>query len=205
MQGPVTYIVAQGADIWLGDGRNQRILKLDPTANLFTIWQLTGGAFPKGMAMEANGNLWWADEGLSRLGRLEPGINRLTAYPLPVGTQPEMIALSQGKAWYTELVSRTVGVLDPAVAAGSSSTLVKTTAPVTPACSNLGAGTSSSVSSSTQAWPGRRMPIPNSSTAAAGQCIRCLRSRTHGALPPAVKKRGLWIKAAKSWRTCLYP
>jgi streptogramin lyase len=152
--GASTYMVAQGADIWLSDGTNQRILKLDPTANLFTIWELSGGAFPKGMAIEANGNLWWADEGLSRLGRLEPGINRLTAYPLPVGTTPEMIAFSQGKAWYTELVSRTVGMLDPAVAAGSSSTLVRTTAPVTPACSNLGAGTGSSVSSSKQAMVG---------------------------------------------------
>jgi streptogramin lyase len=135
----------------MGDGWNNRILKLDPSANLFTIWQLTSGAFPRGISSDANGNLWWADEGLSMLARLEPGIDRMTAYPLPVGTTPEMIAFSQGKVWYTETVSGTVGVLDPAVATGSSSTLVKTTAPVTPVCSNLGAGTSSSVSSSTHA------------------------------------------------------
>jgi streptogramin lyase len=78
----------------------------------------------------------------------------MTAYTLPVGTQPEMITLSQGKVWYTEYVSGTVGMLDPAKASGAASTLVKTTVPVTPGCSNLGAGTSSAVATSTAtlAW-----------------------------------------------------
>jgi streptogramin lyase len=62
-----------------------------------------------------------------------------------------MITLSEGKVWYTEIVSATVGVLDPAVASGISSTLVKTTAPVTPDCSNVGAGTTSTIATSTAA------------------------------------------------------
>jgi streptogramin lyase len=150
--GASNYILAQGADIWLGDWLNRRLLKLDPSADLFTIWQLTDVASPMGMAMEANGNLWWADEQLSILARLEPGSDRMTAYALPVGAQTEMVALSGGKVWYTEYVKGTVGMLDPAVATGVSATLVKTTAPVTPTCSIVGAGTSSSVPSSTRTW-----------------------------------------------------
>jgi virginiamycin B lyase len=147
--GASSYILAQGGDIWLGDGQNHRILKLDPSANLFTIWQLAGGAHPQGLALEANGNLWWADENLPVLAQLQPGVGRMTAYTLPVGTQPEMIALSQGRVWYTEIFSGSVGMLNPAAATGASSTPVKTTAAVTPACSNVGAGTSTPVLSST--------------------------------------------------------
>ncbi len=147
--GASAYILAQGADIWLGDTWNNRILKLDSGSGIFTLWQLDAFAIPKGMALEANGNLWWADENQPRLGRLEPVISRMTVYTLPVGTQPEMIALSQGKVWYTEDVSGTVGVLDPAAASGSSSTLVKSTAPVTPTCTNLGSGLSATVTIST--------------------------------------------------------
>jgi streptogramin lyase len=149
--GAGAYIQAQGADIWLGDTANNRILKLDSGSAVFTLWQLEGGAIPKGLALEAGGNLWWADESQPLLARLEPGISRMTAYALPAGTQPEMIALSQGKVWYTQNVSGMVGVLDPAKASGTSSTLVKTTAPVTPGCSNLGAGTNSTIATSTAA------------------------------------------------------
>jgi streptogramin lyase len=145
------YIVTQGADIWLGDWPNQRILRLNPTTNLFTIWPLTGAAFPIGLAMDASGSLWWADANLPVLARLQPDISRMTVYTLPVGSQTEMIALSQGRVWYTETGSGTAGMLDPGVASGTSSTLVKTTVPVTPKCSNVGAGTSASVSSSTRA------------------------------------------------------
>jgi streptogramin lyase len=144
------YIVADGGDLWLADWSNDRILRLQPAAGVFTRWQLMGDAYPQGLALQANGNLWWADEDLQMLARLEPGSDRLTAYTLPAGTTPEMIALSGGKVWYTESMSGTVGVLDPTSASGATSALVRTTTPVTPVCTNLGAGTSANVTISTR-------------------------------------------------------
>jgi len=54
-----------------------------------------------------------------------------------------MIALDRGKVWYTSSISGTVGMLEPAVATGTSSDVAVTTAPVTPDCRNLGAGITS--------------------------------------------------------------
>jgi streptogramin lyase len=140
-------IAAQAGNIWLGDGQQNRILNLDPASNLFTLWQLAAGAFPRGLTHDGSGDLWWADENLGALARLEPGLDRLTAYTLPDGTSPKMIAPSSGKVWYTSSVSGTVGVLDPTKANGTSSTLITTTMPVTPTptCNDLGLGISSTL------------------------------------------------------------
>jgi streptogramin lyase len=66
----------------------------------------------------------------------------MTAYTLPVGSTPEMITTSEGRVWYTEDTSGTIGMLDPITATGTSTTLAETTAAVTPACSIVGPGTS---------------------------------------------------------------
>ena len=188
--GGSAYILAQGANIWLGDTWNSRILKFDSGSNVFTYWQLGGSAIPKGMALEANGNLWWADENQPRLGRLEPVISRTTVYTLPIGTTPEMIALNQGKVWYTENVSRTIGMLDPAVASGLSSTPVKSTAPVSPTCTNLGSGHSATVSISTAvlAWT----PAVYTRTINSG-------GWTVYQMPPGAAPWGIAANAADTW------
>jgi streptogramin lyase len=138
-------IAAQAGNIWLGDGQQNRILNLDPASNLFTLWQLAAGAFPRGLTLDESGYLWWADENLGALARLEPGLNRLTAYTLPDGASPKMIAPNAGKVWYTSSDSGTVGVLDPTKASGTTYTLTKTTMPVTPTCNDLGPGISSTL------------------------------------------------------------
>jgi DNA-binding beta-propeller fold protein YncE len=142
--------------VWLGDWVNGRILKFDPSSDQLTWWENAGlGALPVGLAFDASDNLWWADFGLDAIVRLEPQSDLQTTYALSVGTDPTMIAIANdGLVWYTESVSGTVGSLSPAQAGGVSSTLYKATIAVTHSCSDLGAGTTSSINtqSGTAAW-----------------------------------------------------
>jgi streptogramin lyase len=138
------YIVAEGGYIWLS-----RLLRLDPTTDEFTIWALPEGAFPEGVAVDESGHVWAADSGLSRLVELQPETNQLTTYMLPAGIWPEMLVPHKGLVWYTEDYSGTVGVLDPATANGTTTTVTSTTQSVTPACDNLGPGTSAPLVTST--------------------------------------------------------
>lgn len=126
--------------LWLAAWGEQRIFRLDPQAgsNQVTFWQIAdASSFPSGAALDGQGHLWWADSGLGALARLEPDLNRMTFYSLPVGSQPRMIALQGDRIWYTEFTSKspgTVGLLDPNLASGASSTLQAFHASVTPAC-----------------------------------------------------------------------
>jgi streptogramin lyase len=144
-----SYIVSHAGGLWLGDYENWRILKLDPAADQFTQWQLPAWAEPVGLAADGSGNLWWADSGLGALARLEPAIGRMTTYTLPLGREPKMLAFSGQNVWYTEVVSGTLGVLNPAVADGVSATIVASTVAATPSCSTLGMGISSPLAIST--------------------------------------------------------
>lgn len=152
--GASEYILAHAGNLWLGDWVNSRILRLNPSSNLFTMWQLPTTAFPEGLAVDAQGHIWWADANLSELGRLVPASNQLTRYTLPAVGTPAMIAASGGSVWYTEDSNGTVGVLNPSVAGGVTSTALRTTASVPPTSTDLGSGTTSSITTSTgvAAW-----------------------------------------------------
>jgi len=156
LAGSSFYILARGGHVWLGDWYNGRILKFDPSSDQLTWWEIAGlNALPMGLAFDASNNLWWADMGLDAIARLEPTIDLQTTYTLPVGSDAKMIAIANdGLVWYTESVSGTVGSLNPAQAGGVSSTLAKTTIAVALSCSDLGAGTTSSIDtqSGTATW-----------------------------------------------------
>jgi streptogramin lyase len=65
-----------------------------------------------------------------------------------------MIVVRDESVWYTEEDQGTLGVLDPAQASGTTATLVSGALDVTPACSNLGAGTTATLptQTGTLAW-----------------------------------------------------
>jgi streptogramin lyase len=160
-----SYIVSRAGGLWLGDYENGRILKLDPAASQFTQWQLPAWADPVGLAVDGSDNLWWADSGLGALARLEPAIGRMTTYTLPLGEEPVMLAFSGESVWYTEVASGTLGVLNPAVADGVSTTVVASAVAAASSCSTLGAGSSSplTISTDTAMWtPGDLIPRVNS-------------------------------------------
>jgi streptogramin lyase len=140
----ILYLYHEG-HLWLGNWGEPSIVMFEPETDKATWWQLGDGSTPNGLAVDENGNLWWADNGLGVLARLEPEINQLTTYTLPVGTQPQMIATDGKSVWYTESFSRTVGVLDPAAAAGSTTTPFTGTGSVAYDCTTLGPGSTTPV------------------------------------------------------------
>jgi streptogramin lyase len=139
---PSYYVLAGDGPVWLGQWSNDRIYRLDPAGGQATWWQIPGdNAWPVGLAPDSAGALWWADKDLGVLARLEPDQNRLTTYSPPLGGEPQMVALRQGRLWYTESGAGTVGVLDPALASGTTVTVTSGSTPLEPECASLGAGT----------------------------------------------------------------
>jgi streptogramin lyase len=158
---PSDYIVYRDEALWLGNWGSDRIYQLDLVANQVTWWQLVGGnARPVGMAMDEEGALWWTDTSLGVLARLEPLSNRMTTYALPTGTKPQMIAIRPEGIWYTENGLGTVGVMDPSVTTGVSTTLATTTSPTTADCDGLGVGVEASITTRTGnlAWAEESLP-----------------------------------------------
>ncbi|RLC75140.1 MAG: hypothetical protein DRJ03_30730 [Chloroflexi bacterium] len=142
-----SYVLFHKGYLWLGDYGDAQVVRLDPVTNQFARWSLTSGASPYGLAMSSNDHLWWADKS-GFLGCLEPTNNKVTTYTLPGGGEPAMVVPSGESVWYTEITG-TFGVLNPSVVNEISVTVVPSTKTVTPSCSVLGAGISSSVSIST--------------------------------------------------------
>jgi streptogramin lyase len=159
---PSEYILFDDGQIWLGNWGNDRIYRLDPVEDQFTCWVIPGvNPRPLGLALDATGNLWWVDSGLDALARLEPVLDLMTIFPLPVGSQPEILTFRNGKIWYTEAFSGAVGIMDPAVAAGTHYNPTRVMADLASVCDTLGAGTTEAVSTltGTLSWiPGTLMP-----------------------------------------------
>lgn len=151
--GAADYLQFHNNYLWIGDTINGRILRLNPVANTYTVWQLAEGAYPQGMAVDGD-RLWYADYGLGVLGRLNPATNQITTYTIPGNdAEPQMVAHDQGKIWYSDFSGR-IGLLDPQLAQGTTTTLTTTNVSVEPSCSPLGQSTSVTVTTrnGSMAW-----------------------------------------------------
>lgn len=148
------YVLGHDQGLWLGDRVNGRILRLDPGLDQYTAWELPAGAYPTGMSFDSQGNLWWADLSLAELGRLDPGSDQLTRYVLPLGHLPQMIAASDGLIYYTGPWEGAFGILNPAIATGTTTTLTPSTLETTAACSTLQPPSTSTItpSAGTTSW-----------------------------------------------------
>jgi len=149
-----SYILFHDDYLWLGDYGNGsgQIVRLDPAAEQSTRWQLPTGTNPVGLAVNNSGHIWWVDyglDGLGSLGRLEPTENRVTTYDLPVGVHPTMVAMDGENVWYSEGGRSAFGVLNPAAAHGTSTTVVPITTTVAPSSRVIGSGVSAAVPIST--------------------------------------------------------
>jgi streptogramin lyase len=155
------YVLYHDGVLWLGDSTQGRIVRFNPSNRQVTYWDSPSISEPRGLAVDANGNVWWADTASKTLGRLEPGLNRLTIYDLPVGGTPYMVSFSDGKIWYTAEETGpgetgAVGILDPALASGTSTTRNPGSGTSAETCKPLGAGTTAPVAaaSDTMDWGG---------------------------------------------------
>jgi streptogramin lyase len=159
------YILYAAGRVWMGDQVNQRMIRFDPAAaqNQVKWWSLAEGTSPKGLALDAAGNLWWADPGAAALASLHPATDQVTTYTLPDGSGPVMLTLQDGRTWYTTQ-SGSVGALDPALA--SSTVVTATTGSLTTtsaSCRSMGTGATTTASSAqgSLAWemPAELAPV----------------------------------------------
>ena len=135
-------------------------------------------AEPRGLTVDAGGNIWWADQTAGALRRLTPGTNQVATYNLPVNGTPNMVFAQSGKIYFTaydySLNVGTIGILSPTAIQGSSVTTA--TFNSVESCTFLGAGTPATVStgSGTVSWTASTWTDITPSGAAAGGCTRVL-------------------------------
>jgi streptogramin lyase len=142
------YAIVEAGDVWLMNWWKNQLVRFTPASGAVKRWDIGEvSAERQGMAVGADGHLWWADRPAARLSRLDPETNEVTSYALPVGTTPQMVELRGGQIWYSEGDAGTVGILDPASAESSTTTVaVQAATAAAPVCSALGPGSSTSVS-----------------------------------------------------------
>ena len=153
------YLLYDAPYLWLGDWVQSTIVRLNTTTREVTYWGAGTKAEPRGLALDEAGHLWWADMGAGKIGRLDPETNALKLFSLPDAgspnyTRPYSVTVHGGMIWYTAQGDEvgTLGMLNPAVAAGTSSTAKQTTFTSAETCRLLSASTTSTVSITTGAW-----------------------------------------------------
>jgi streptogramin lyase len=135
--GSSNYIVRDGDYLWLGDGFDSTLMRLQISNNNLTSWSLPVDSSPFGMVVDSSGNLWYADQGTSGLAHLNPTTSQLTSFALPSGDYPEMITLQSDFIWYTESDLASIGRLDPLTADHTISTLSFQTQTLDPSCASI--------------------------------------------------------------------
>jgi streptogramin lyase len=153
------YLLYDAPYLWLGDWVQATIVRFNTTTLEVTYWGAGTKAEPRGLALDAAGDLWFADMINGKIGRLNPETNALTAYALPDAGSPNYgrpysLVFDGGKVWYTGQGDEvgTIGMLDPAVVSGSTTTAKRLTFTSAETCRPLSAGTTSTVSVTTGTW-----------------------------------------------------
>ena len=153
------YLLYQAPYLWLSDWIQARILRFNTATGEVTYWGAGTKSEPRGMALDANGNLWWADMGAGKIGQLNPATNALKLFTLPDAgspnySRPYAVSVHEGVVWYTAQGDEvgTFGMLDPAVASGTSTTAKRYSFTTVETCRPLSAGTTSTVSIITGTW-----------------------------------------------------
>jgi streptogramin lyase len=131
------YMVRHGNYLWLGDGYDSMLFRIQLDNNEMKSWSLPGGSSPFGMVVDGLGNLWYADQGDSSISVLDPNSNQITNYALPEGYYPQMVAIQSGYIWYTEEGQASIGRLDPLIAQHTHADATLETQTLEPACSPI--------------------------------------------------------------------
>ena len=157
------YVVYSSGFLWLGDRDQWRIVRFDPAnaAQEVTYWTIgtaQNPSEPRGLAIDDAGNLWWADQTAGALRRLTPGTNEVTTFNLPISGTPNMVSAKGGKVYYTAYDGTNyvgmIGILNPLMNQGDTSTKTTGTFNSTESCTFLGAGALATVTtgSGTISW-----------------------------------------------------
>ncbi len=152
LDGTGDYLLVDEGNIWLGDYQNAQIDRLNVISDTFTTWSLPTGSRPTGMAIDGSGSLWWADTDRGLLASLTPGTNQIITYTQSLALTPKMLTISDGLVWFS--AQDKVGVLNPARAAGRSSTVQPQSQAVAKKCTPLAAPITTPITTSTgqAAW-----------------------------------------------------
>ncbi|HSN95294.1 MAG TPA: hypothetical protein VLR89_09580 [Anaerolineaceae bacterium] len=197
------YLLYQAPYLWLSDWVQARILRFNTVTQELTYWGAGTKAEPRGLALDADGNIWWADIGAGKIGQLNPTTNALKLFSLPDSGPPNysipyMVSVKDGFIWYTAQGDEvgTLGRLDPAVATGTLSTASPNTFTATETCRPLSTGTTTTVSVTTgewtEPWPTRTW-LDTSASASAGWFLY--------EAPGAELPYGISIEGTRIWVT----
>ncbi len=184
------YLLYRENQVWTANWGSRRVYRFDPSTGQGQRWQLSSASFPQGMALDDAGDLWLADSGVGALVHLSPAGGRLATYPAPGGSAPHMLALVDGRVWYSAAGSAEVGMLDPLAAVPAITSAPAAAFTTFAACQTLPPGSSSPVSASagTLAWSDGAWPQALSSG-----------GWTVYSLPPGAGPYGIAGHAGRLW------
>lgn len=122
------YLVILNGYLWLsiyddtGYPTLAHLLRVNIGTNAYQSWLLSDNSAPYGLAVDNEGDLWFSDFSFISLNEFDPDTNQLTSYEIPLGGSPQMIALEGNRVWYGGS-NGFIGVLDPAAAGSTVTTL----------------------------------------------------------------------------------
>jgi streptogramin lyase len=144
------YLLDASGQFWLLNWGSDEVVRFDPATLAVWSWDVgTLSSLEQGIALDADARLWWADRTSGQLSQLDPDTDRRTDYALPVGSSPRWLRVPGSLVWYTEDADATVGALNPALAAGTVSTLTHSIDAATESCDILGPGTQEAIATRT--------------------------------------------------------
>jgi virginiamycin B lyase len=126
------YTSTNHQKVWIAATWVGYLVGFDPISKRFTDfieipnWKTKGdfGSMVWDMEFDKKGNLWFTDQVNNAIWRYFPTDNRFEMYRVPTnGSYPSSIAFdSQGRAWFSEIFGKKLGVIEPAKASNNTST-----------------------------------------------------------------------------------
>jgi virginiamycin B lyase len=110
---PQAIVLGPGPDVWFTDQANNRIGRLDPATETFTMYPVpTPTSAPLGLTRGPDGALWFTERAAAKVGRMAPD-GTFTEWALSPGAFPNRIVTGpDGAIWFTELLAGKLGRID---------------------------------------------------------------------------------------------
>jgi virginiamycin B lyase len=126
---PLAITVDRNGMVWFTESNASKLARFDPSTHSFIEYHVPGVGDMWGIALDHNGYVWFTQYsargnvnpggavvsgGTGRLGRLDPTQSNCTFIDVPTeGSFPmRLVADSQDRIWFTELLGNKIGVYD---------------------------------------------------------------------------------------------
>lgn len=102
-------IAVAGGAVWVGDVRQNRVVRIDPNSNTIVASMTVKSP---GDIVATDSAVWVTSQDANRVIRIDPFTNKIVA-EIKVGSRPQRLALGGGSLWVLNYRSRSINRIDP--------------------------------------------------------------------------------------------